>query len=156
VFAVNLLVIIQYMNSRYNGFTLIELLVVISIISLLSSVVLSSLSGKRESAHIATIKRQVNAMKQAALQYQIENGQWAPDAYWDATPVFVPEYIAKWPDGPRCIEYDYNHHTHFGDSGPDVGISVHKDVSGNEPLLAVVLQKNAGPDQIAIRSMSQI
>jgi prepilin-type N-terminal cleavage/methylation domain-containing protein len=133
------------MNSRYNGFTLIELLVVISIISLLSSVVLSSLSGKRESAHIATIKRQVNAMKQAALQYQIENGQWAPDAYWDATPVFVPEYIAKWPDGPRCIEYDYNYHTYFGDSEPDVGISVHKDVGGKEPIARSCLTEKCWP-----------
>jgi len=59
-----------------RGFTLIELLVVISIISLLSSAVLSSLSGTRESAREVSILSSLdNANTQATLYYN-QNGSY--------------------------------------------------------------------------------
>ena len=57
------------MQSRNDAFTLIELLVVISIISLLSSVVLSSLSGARESARDARRASDFDQFRKAVQAY---------------------------------------------------------------------------------------
>jgi len=64
-------------EAPLRGFTLIELLVVISIISLLSSAVLASLSGARESARQASILQSLdNANTQATLYYN-QNGSYS-------------------------------------------------------------------------------
>jgi prepilin-type N-terminal cleavage/methylation domain-containing protein len=56
-----------------GAFTLIELLVVISIISLLSSVVLSSLSGARKSARDARRASDFNELRKAVQAYLTDN-----------------------------------------------------------------------------------
>lgn len=56
-----------------EGFTLIELLVVISIISLLSSAVLSSISGARESARDTRRQTDVRSLRDAFVRYSIDN-----------------------------------------------------------------------------------
>jgi len=117
------------------GFTLIELLVSIAIVSLLSSVVLASIQETRRRAGLAALKQQVNAIEEAMVQYELNEGEWPEDEVWESKPDFVPENLPRWPEGPACLEYDYNYHTYFGDSGPDVGVSVHKVVDNSrEPI----------------------
>jgi len=93
------------MNNR--GFTLIELLVVIAIISLLSSVVLTLLSGVRDKAQYTGALDQLRNIKRAAIHHQIDKGKWAPDVGPGDAPAFVPEYLPTWPDPPGCGEYDW-------------------------------------------------
>jgi prepilin-type N-terminal cleavage/methylation domain-containing protein len=57
-----------------KGFTLIELLVVISIIPLLSSVVLSSLSGAREQAKITAAKSELDNIWRAVERLKTDTG----------------------------------------------------------------------------------
>lgn len=59
-----------------NGFTLIELLVVISIISLLSSVVLTSLSGARASARNTQRQQDLRSIQTALEMYYNDHGQY--------------------------------------------------------------------------------
>ena len=62
---------------RYNnGFTLIELLVVIAIISLLSSAVLASISGARESARDTRRISDINQFRTAVQAYKSDTGNW--------------------------------------------------------------------------------
>jgi len=61
---------------RCRGFTLIELLVVVAIISLLSSVVLASLSGARESARDVRRKQDLRQIKRALHAYRNDNGDY--------------------------------------------------------------------------------
>lgn len=63
-------------NYRHFGFTLIELLVVISIISLLSSVVLSSLSGARTNARDARRKSDLEQVRTALEMYYNDHGHY--------------------------------------------------------------------------------
>jgi len=56
-----------------KGFTLIELLVVIAIIGILSSIVLVSMGGARNSAKDATIKADLNGIRNTAEMYYIKN-----------------------------------------------------------------------------------
>lgn len=63
-------------HRKGSGFTLIELLVVIAIISLLSSVVLASLSGARESARDSRRYQDFRQIRQAVNQYRNDNGEW--------------------------------------------------------------------------------
>ena len=58
------------------GFTLIELLVVVSIIGLLSSVVLASLSGARESARDVVRFNDLGQLETAMEMYLNEKGQY--------------------------------------------------------------------------------
>jgi len=60
--------------NHNRGFTLIELLVVISIISLLSSVVLSSLSGVREEARITAAKSELDNIRRAVERLKTDTG----------------------------------------------------------------------------------
>jgi general secretion pathway protein G len=63
-------------NNYSVGFTLIELLVVIAIISLLSSAVLASLSGARESARDSSRYQDFRQIRQAVNQYRNQEGEW--------------------------------------------------------------------------------
>ena len=59
-----------------KGFTLIELLVVISIISLLSSIVLTTLSGARAKARDAKRMSDMLQIKMALDLYYNDNGSY--------------------------------------------------------------------------------
>lgn len=61
-------------TQKQNGFTLIELLVVISIIGILSSVVLTSLSGTKEKAKLARYKSDLHQAELFLEMYYIEYG----------------------------------------------------------------------------------
>jgi len=63
-------------RKNISGFTLIELLVVIAIISLLSSVVLSSLSGARANSRDARRLQDINQIRTALELYYNDNGQY--------------------------------------------------------------------------------
>jgi len=66
------------LNDLYSnesaGFTLIELLVVISIISLLSSVVLASINGVRESARESRVQADLQQIRLAIEQLKSDTG----------------------------------------------------------------------------------
>ncbi|PSO46006.1 MAG: hypothetical protein BRC25_00020 [Parcubacteria group bacterium SW_6_46_9] len=71
---------------REYGFTLIELLVVIAIIGLLSSSVLASLSGARESARDTRRKQDMRQVKTALEKFYNENGKYpGEDGYCDSS-----------------------------------------------------------------------
>jgi type II secretion system protein G len=59
-----------------RGFTLIELLVVIAIIGILSSVVLASLNGARESSRDARRQTDLNQVRTSLALYRDECGQF--------------------------------------------------------------------------------
>ncbi len=61
-----------------KGFTLIELLVVISIISILSSVVISSLSGAKTRARNVTAIAQMREAEKALALYYADNNEYPP------------------------------------------------------------------------------
>lgn len=111
---------------QYNtGFTLIELLVVISIISLLSSVVLSSISGARSSARDASRRQDFRQIKQALEMYYNDHGHYpkcpVSSHYIDDGGVCPPSHA-----GPALENGDYlsNFPTdplHGGDGNDDWG-----------------------------------
>jgi len=78
-------------REQQYGFTLIELLVVVSIISLLSSVVLSSLSGTREQARKTGAKAQMRSLHQATQQLINDTGKWPGGCppQWGATNILL-------------------------------------------------------------------
>jgi len=59
-----------------RGFTLVELLIVIAIIGILSSVVLSNLTGARTKAYDAKVQAQLANIRQDAEIYYISNGNY--------------------------------------------------------------------------------
>ena len=70
------------MTRQYhsNAFTLIELLVVIAIIGLLSSAVLASLSGARESARDTKRKQDLQQIQTALNLFYNDNNRWPTQA----------------------------------------------------------------------------
>jgi prepilin-type N-terminal cleavage/methylation domain-containing protein len=65
----------RFHSDKKAGFTLIELLVVISIVSLLSSAVLSSLSGARESANTTRLVSDFKQFEKAFTLWMDANGR---------------------------------------------------------------------------------
>lgn len=63
-------------THKSAAFTLIELLVVIAIIGILSSVVLASLSGARESARDTRRKQDLRQIRTALEMYYNEHGTY--------------------------------------------------------------------------------
>ena len=63
-------------TKKISGFTLIELLVVISIIGLLSSVVLASLSGARESARKSAAQAELRSLRTGLEMMVNDTNTW--------------------------------------------------------------------------------
>jgi len=119
------------MNYKPKGFTLIELLVVIAVISLLSSVVLTSLQGSRERSRYANVVQQMEAVSEAVLLYELQNGEWPSDVGRGEVPEFVPEQLQKWPE-PPCGVYDYENWSGNGSnpSDPDIRVTLRDTPQG--------------------------
>lgn len=81
--------------DKRDAFTLIELLVVLAIISLLSSVVLASLSGARESARDAKRQQDMRQFEIAAELYFQKHGDYPGETYCD-------ESIGSASDSTNC------------------------------------------------------
>jgi prepilin-type N-terminal cleavage/methylation domain-containing protein len=65
----------NYLNMNHKkGFTIIELLMVIAIIGLLSTIVLTSLSGARNRGSDAAVKSNLNSIRSAADLFYDNNG----------------------------------------------------------------------------------
>lgn len=84
-----------------RGFTLIELLVVISIIGVLSSFVLSSLQSAREKAQRATALTEMNILRTAIFQMELDTGVLPGGFSSSTTCVANPEIIFT-PTTPYC------------------------------------------------------
>ncbi len=87
--------------TSQNGFTLLELLIVIAIIGLLSSVVLSSMSGTRDQAYLARAQSEAESFHSAVLLYRQDNNEYPPDED-RSIPSEMESYLGNeaWPDGP--------------------------------------------------------
>jgi len=108
-------------NTEHNGFTLIELLVVIAIISLLSSSVLASLSGTRESAKTARLVSDFKQIEKGIVLWMDANGdvQFPPDGKYTGSnnPTIqevadnsqLSEYLDAVPDPPFGNTYIYDY-----------------------------------------------
>lgn len=111
-----------------EAFTLIELLVVISIISLLSSVVLASLSGARQSAKVASSVSTLRELKRAGVNYINDTSQLPPDCRISCTkssdPFFSNPGVSGW-DGPYFELWNFTHPW-----GGQIGFSV-RDLDGD-------------------------
>lgn len=136
-------------RNSLRAFTLIELLVVIAIIGILSSVVLASLSGARESARDNAKVQEVEQMQTALELYHEDNGHYPqqPDIYYYAysdadDPCGVGDakwcgegtnsrnsleqelapYIDKLPRGESIdsVEYIYKHSHSDSDNNSDI------------------------------------
>jgi len=89
--------------KQTKGFTLIELLVVIAIIGILSSVVLASLNGARESSRDARRQTDMSQMQTSLSLYANDNNGDYPDNLSG----LVSEYMSQVPDDPSGGSYDY-------------------------------------------------
>jgi general secretion pathway protein G len=63
----------HHMNSA--GFTLIEILLVVIILGILTSLVAIKLTGKTEDAQVAATKANINTIKVAISQYEMDTGK---------------------------------------------------------------------------------
>lgn len=112
-------------QSKSKAFTLIELLVVIAIIGLLSSIVLASLSGARESAQVTRMASDLKQIETAMTMWvqNTDGAQWPDDNnYTNDSGGLVPlgtlmsessfsEYINTSPEPPvgdGYYAYDYD------------------------------------------------
>jgi len=112
---------LDYLYAKKSaGFTLIELLVVISIISLLSSAVLSSLSGARESAKTTRLVSDFKQIEKAFILWMDANGrtQYPNETiFGSSNPTLeqavqntdLSEYLNAIPDPPFGNTYIYDY-----------------------------------------------
>lgn len=89
------------------GFTLIELLVVIAIIGILSSVVLASLNGARESSRDARRQTDLQQIQTALSLYANENSGNYPTASNLESELESGNYISNLPSDPGNNSYEY-------------------------------------------------
>jgi len=85
------------------GFTLIELMIVIAIIGILSSVVLASLNGARESSRNARRQSDLGQLQTAMELYANDNG----DYNVSGKAALSPDYIQTVPSDPSDSATDY-------------------------------------------------
>ena len=111
----------KYAENQESAFTLIELLVVIAMIGILSSVVLASLSGARESARDARRQSDLRQIHIALEQLHNQCGTYPKEA--GAVPVtdsiqvygcnggsnvLLAEYMSNIPEDPSGGAYAYH------------------------------------------------
>jgi prepilin-type N-terminal cleavage/methylation domain-containing protein len=60
----------------HRGFTLIEILIVIAIIGILSTILLTALSGAKKRTQVAVAKSQITALKAALANYKSDMGRY--------------------------------------------------------------------------------
>lgn len=93
-------------TKRTSGFTLIELLVVIAIIGILSSVVLASLNGARESSRDARRQTDLNQIQSALALYANENsGNYPTNS--NISQLESQGYMSTIPSDPGNNNYQY-------------------------------------------------
>ncbi len=85
-----------------KGFTLIELLVVIAILGVLSSIILSSLTGSRSSANFARAKLEFKSLATAIQLYTEDHGGTFPADVDRGLPPGLEAYLSggSWPNAP--------------------------------------------------------
>lgn len=111
-----------------RGFTLIELLVVIAIIGVLSSVVLASLAGARQSARTARSLQDLNAIRTALELYASSNNGYPPVSGWSGfqtcwggssganwIPGLTPAHIPSLPLAPVSPQSCNNEYIYYSD-----------------------------------------
>lgn len=96
-----------------SGFTLIELLVVIAIIGILSSVVLASLNGARESSRDARRQTDLTQIRTGLALYRDSNGGYPADLYTDLAGSDAMTQVPTDPDDGS--NYAYTATTSAGD-----------------------------------------
>lgn len=102
--------------KRTSGFTLIELLVVIAIIGILSSVVLASLNGARESSRDARRQTDLSQIRTGLALYNDQNGQYPSSLYGSGNSLASSSAMTQVPTDPGdSSQYGYTTSTSEGD-----------------------------------------
>lgn len=102
--------------KRTSGFTLIELLVVIAIIGILSSVVLASLNGARESSRDARRQTDLNQIRTSLALFRDQCGEYpdGTDVTIDASlgnsncSTTLGDHMSQVPEDPSSGDYYYS------------------------------------------------
>ena len=87
--------------KRKAGFSMIELLVVIAVIGILAGILLPVLSKVRERGKVAATMAVIKNLEVAIRQYDLDFGQFPPDANAAAAGLIPAEYDT----GAECLVY---------------------------------------------------
>lgn len=107
-------------NTTQPGFTLIEIIAVITIITIFSLMAISTYRGAIESARVARVSKEANAIYKALETYHDEHGSY-PDDVNRGLPSGIEENLGagEWPNGPwEHSVYDWDAWTTGG--GEDI------------------------------------
>jgi general secretion pathway protein G len=100
-------------RKKAGGFTLIELLLVVAILSILATVVVVNLSGRREEAMISAARTEISTIGTALDLYEVDTGKYPSslDALVDddGSPNWNGPYIkqGRLPVDPWGNQYSY-------------------------------------------------
>jgi len=112
----------RFTLSQSKGFTLVELVVVIAIIGILSSIVLASMDGARQSARDAKRVADIKNIQVALALFYADNNRYPTNIY-SASPVgLAPTYMSTVPKNPDNTVYKYTA-IHSPNSAPSTSLN---------------------------------
>jgi len=81
-------------SNQFNAFTLIELLIVVAIIGILAAIAVPNFLNAQIRAKVARVVSEERAVRDAYLQYFMDNNAWPPHYHGPAQHQFVTTPIA--------------------------------------------------------------
>jgi general secretion pathway protein G len=100
---------------KNTGFTLVELMVVIAVMAILSTLVITQISGSHEKAYFSRAQTELNTISSAAKAYALKYDVYPDDSPDAGIPSEIMEFVRtadgneEWPNGPwPGSKYDYD------------------------------------------------
>jgi len=118
--------------KQTKGFTLIELLVVIAIIGILSSVVLASLNGARESSRDARRQTDLSQIQTGLALYNDQNGEYPTSLYGSGDTLEDSDAMTQVPTDPSD-DSQYEYTTSTSNSGADFCLGANLENTETKP-----------------------